>query len=192
LKKLLFIFFVFSFYSGIAQITSSDTLVRITDSITPKQKALTKASPRKASILSAIIPGAGQVYNRKYWKVPIIYAGLGGFGYFFLKNQNEYAYYRKNLIALVGGDSTVITKTGYDTGQLQSQKLFFRKRRDLFGFALIAVYAVNIIDANVDAHLKTFDVSDDLSLDVRAKPIIVGSIAGISYGGGISLTLNFK
>jgi len=166
--------------------------VRITDSITPKQKAITNASPRKASILSAIIPGAGQVYNRKYWKVPIVYAGLGGFGYFFLKNQNEYTYYRKNLIALVAGDSSVISTTGYNTSQLQTQKLLYRKRRDLFGFALLAVYAVNIIDANVDAHLKTFDVSDDLSLDVRAKPVLIGSMAGISYGGGISLTLNFK
>lgn len=139
-----------------------------------------------------MLPGAGQIYNRKYWKVPIIYAGLGGVGYFFLQNQSEYKYYRKNLIALVGGDSTVITSTGYDVQQLQTQKLLYRKRRDLFGFALIAVYAINIIDANVDAHLKTFDVSDDLSLDIRAKPILVSSAAGISYGGGISLTLNFK
>ena len=192
MKRLCLIFFVFSFYSGLTQITSSDSLVRITDSITPKQKAITNASPRKASILSAIIPGAGQVYNRKYWKVPIVYAGLGGFGYFFLKNQNEYTYYRKNLIALVAGDSSVISTTGYNTSQLQTQKLLYRKRRDLFGFALLAVYAVNIIDANVDAHLKTFDVSDDLSLDVRAKPVLIGSMAGISYGGGISLTLNFK
>lgn len=169
---------------------AQDTLT--SDSISTQKKIPKNHSPRTASILSAVLPGAGQIYNRKYWKVPIVYAGLGGFGYFFLKNQNQYTYYRSNLIKAVAGDSTVAINTGYSIDQLQSQKLLYRKHRDLFGFALIAVYAVNIIDANVDAHLKTFDVSDDLSLEIKAKPILVGSIMGIACGAGISLKLNFK
>lgn len=192
MRSLFFILFLFNVYFGSSQINSSDSLVTIPDSITPKQKARTNSSPRIASILSAVIPGAGQVYNRKYWKVPIIYAGLGGFGYLFVKNQNEYLFYRKNLIASVNGDTAAMTTQEYSQDQLQSQKLFYRKRRDQFAFGCIAMYLINIIDANVDAHLKTFDVSDDLSLDVRAKPIFTGSAEGISCGGGLSLTLKFK
>ena len=109
-------------------------------------------------------------------------------GYFFLKNQEQYTYYRSNLKKLVAGDSSVIDQTGYNTDQLQSQKLVYRKRRDLFGFGLIAVYAIQIIDANVDAHLKTFDVSDDLSLLIHAKPVFVGT----AMGAGLSLRLTFK
>ena len=70
----------------------------------------------------------------------------------------------------------------------QLQKLFFRKRRDLLGFGIIAVYAIQIIDANVDAHLKTFDVSDDLSLQLHAKPVFSGN----AIGAGLCLRLTFK
>lgn len=171
--------------TGISQ-TNQDSVV-VKDTIVEK-KIPKEKGPRRAAILSAVIPGAGQIYNRKYWKAPIVWAALGGVGYFFLKNQEQYTYYRSNLKKLVGGDSSVIDQTGYNTDQLQSQKLVYRKRRDLFGFGLIAVYAIQIIDANVDAHLKTFDVSDDLSLHLHAKPVFVGT----AMGAGLSLRLTFK
>lgn len=162
-----------------------------TDSIKPTIKPQSKKGPRTASILSAIIPGAGQVYNRKYWKVPIIYAGLGGLSYVFLNSQKEYTYYRTNLINEADGDANTINDSGYDQSQLQVEKLRFRKYRDLSAFGLIAVYAINIIDANVDAHLKSFDVSDDLSLQFKPKPFLLTS-GGLTCGAGISLKLNFK
>jgi TM2 domain-containing membrane protein YozV len=166
--------------------TTQDSLV-VKDTITEK-KIPKEKGPRRAAILSAIIPGAGQIYNRKYWKAPIVWGALGGLGYYFLKNQDQYTYYRSNLKKLVAGDSSVISTTGYNTDQLQSQKLLFRKRRDLLGFGIIAVYSIQIIDANVDAHLKTFDVSDDLSLHLHARPVF----AGTALGAGLSLKLTFK
>jgi hypothetical protein len=171
--------------TGISQTTQDSVVVKdtIAEKKIPKEKG-----PRRAAILSAIVPGAGQIYNRKYWKAPIVWGALGGLGYYFLKNQDQYTYYRSNLKKLVAGDSSVISTTGYNTDQLQSQKLLFRKRRDLFGFGIIAVYAIQIIDANVDAHLKTFDVSDDLSLHLHARPVF----AGTALGAGLSLKLTFK
>jgi len=171
--------------TGISQTTQDSVVVKdtIAEIKIPKEKG-----PRRAAILSAVIPGAGQIYNRRYWKAPIVWGALGALGYYFLKNQDQYTYYRSNLKKLVAGDSSVISTTGYNTDQLQSQKLLFRKRRDLFGFGIIAVYAIQIIDANVDAHLKTFDVSDDLSLHLHARPVFAGN----ALGAGLSLKLTFK
>jgi hypothetical protein len=144
--------------------------------------------PRNASILSAIVPGAGQIYNRKWWKPPIIWAAMGGLGYYFLQNQNLYTEYRNDVRNLAKGDTASVKNIKYDIDQLQTKKLTYRKHRDLFAFGLIAVYAVQIIDANVDGHLRTFDVSDDLSLELRAKPLCTGTV----FGAGLSLRLNFK
>jgi hypothetical protein len=174
---------LFSF-AGITQ--TADSAVVIKDSTAKKLPK--ERGPRNAAILSAVIPGAGQIYNRKYWKAPIVWAAMGALGYYFIQNQNEYSYYRTGLKKMVIGDSTAYYETGYGLDQLQTQKLFYRKRRDLLGFGIIAAYAFQIIDANVDAHLKTFDVSDDLSLHIHAKPVLIGN----AWGAGISLKLNFK
>src|SRR5690606_12562383 len=93
---------------------------------------------RRASIMSAVLPGLGQAYNRKYWKVPIVYAGLGGFGYMFSQNNKEYKYYRHAVINYYNAndDSLALVKTGYRSEDLQIQKLYYRKNRDIcaFGF----------------------------------------------------------
>jgi hypothetical protein len=174
---------LFSFYTQ-AQST--------TDSLVVQKKEKKKHSPKTATILSAILPGAGQIYNRKFWKTPLIYAGLGGLGYAFLNAQQNYSYYQRNLKNEADKNPSTINETEYGLNELQAEKIRFRKQRDLFGFGLIAVYAFNIIDANVDAHLKTFDVSDDLSLELKAKPIYSPNINGGIFTAGISLKFNFK
>lgn len=121
------------------------------------------SSPKKASILSAVLPGAGQIYNKKYWKVPIIY-GLGGFlVYNTIQQNNNYQYFKKELLNVLNGG---ISKEGYSANQLTLLKNQSKKWRDLSIAGVVLVYILNIIDANVDAHLKTFDVSDDLSLNI--------------------------
>ncbi len=152
----------------------------------------TNHSPKKAAILSAILPGAGQVYNRKAWKIPIIYAGLGGFGYMFYTQQNKYSYYRKNLIAENDENPSTINETGYSTPQLQTLKIQHRRYRDIGALALVAVYVVNIIDANVDAHLKTFDVSDDLSIQLKPSLKEYSVFGFCSLSPAITIKLNFK
>lgn len=142
--------------------------------------------------MSAVIPGAGQIYNKKYWKTPIIYAGLGGFGYLFASNQQHYAYLSKNLKAEYDGDASTVNESGYSAEQLQTLKSEYRKKRDLGIIGCAVIYALNILDANVDAHLKTFDVSDDLSLQI--KPYNAFYFYNESYGiqTGIAINLKFR
>lgn len=175
------LFFCFS----ISAYSQSDTI----KTEKKKSKAIYREA-RKATIMSAIIPGAGQVYNRKYWKVPMIYAGLGGLGYLFVVNQQKFSYYSKNLKAEYDNDANTINETGYDGNQLQVLKSDYRKTRDLGIIGCAIIYAINILDANVDAHLKTFDVSDDLSLQI--KPYNSVYCFNNSFGLQTGLSLNFK
>jgi TM2 domain-containing membrane protein YozV len=181
-----FLILISFLFCSIGSAQTSDSVVVKNDSVVKK---LPKDSrPRNAAILSAVIPGLGQIYNGKYWKTPIVWAAMGGFGYFFIGQLDSFTVYHKDVKALALGDSASVIHKGFSIDQLQTQKIIFRKHRDLLGFALIAVYAIQIIDANVDAHLRTFDVSDDLSLRLSTRPVIVGS----AWGPGLSLRLNFK
>lgn len=148
------------------------------------------SAARKASILSAVIPGAGQVYNRKYWKVPIIYAGMGAFGYIFYTNNGNYNDYRRALREsdTNGKGTAVVQGQTYTTSNLQKQKIYYRQQRDIGVMGMAAFYLLNIIDANVDAHLKTFDVSDDLSLRIKPDYKYIGT----SGAACLSFQLNFK
>jgi hypothetical protein len=156
------------------------------------RRKATYSAPRKASLMSAILPGLGQIYNRKYWKPPIIYAGMGVCGYMFVTNHREYQYYRKNLIAENDNDPNTQNTTRWNTYELQTQKIAYQKRRDLAAVGLLVVYVLNIIDANVDAHLKTFDVSDDLSIKVEPWHSLQQDHYGFRTALGFSVKLNLK
>ena len=144
---------------------------------------------RKATIMSACFPGLGQIYNRKYWKAPVIYVALGGIGYWGITNQVKYKYYSNNLRAANDDDANTINETLYSSDQLITQKKYYQKYRDISIMLGALVYLVNIIDANVDAHLRTFDVSDDLSLQLNPY-------SNLDYNNklqaGLSLKLKFK
>ncbi len=184
MRLIFIIFLVITTFISKGQ-SNADTLV------IPTQKKA-KHSPKKATLLSAILPGAGQIYNHKYWKAPLIYAGLGGLGYVFLNAQKNYTYYQRNLRNEADTDPSTLNETSFGINELQAEKIRYRKQRDLIGFGLIAVYAINIIDANVDAHLKTFDISDDLSLQLKAKPMYMANAFGGVLAAGISLKLKIK
>ena len=192
IKKNLILILLFFAFSGYSQ---NDTIVVSNDSLSQKkvQKKATYSAARKASVMSAILPGLGQAYNKKYWKIPIIYAGLGGFGYMFIINNQQYNIYRSNVIAYNDSDpATVPNLPEYSSDQSQTLKLQYRKYRDfaVIGFSLI--YLINIIDANVDAHLKTFDVSDDLSLYIDPWQTTYQANAGYKTAVGLSLKLKFN
>ena len=126
-------------------------------------------SPGKAAMLSAVFPGLGQVYNKKYWKLPIIYGG-GYFVYylydFYSTNYNDwnnaYAAFLNNKINQYQG---VSTEEGF-----KAARDFYRRYRDLNVIIMVGVYLANIIDATVDAYLFNFDVSEDLSFKPAALP----------------------
>ena len=140
--------------------------------------------------MSAILPGLGQVYNKKYWKVPVIYAGLGGFGYMFYINNIQYNYYRAALLYSVNNNGVAMADGAlYSTDDLQRLKVGFKKYRDFAVIGMGIFYLLNLIDANVDAHLKTFDVSDNLSVNI--DPWQTMDFRG-KCATGLSVKLNFK
>ena len=173
-------------FSGCLYSQEQDTAV--------KSKEVKKAiygSARKAAIMSACIPGLGQVYNgkRAFWKVPLIYGLLGGISYWGISNQIKYKYYSNNLAAIYDNNLNTRNTSGYSSDQLITEKRYYKKYRDIAIMVGALVYILNIIDANVEAHLKTFDVSDDLSLQV--KPY-----GNLDYNNnlqtGVTLKLSFK
>jgi hypothetical protein len=138
-------------------------------------------SPRKATILSAVLPGLGQAYNRKYWKIPIIYAGLGVSVYFLQDNLTQISYFRESYKFATDDNPATINTSGYSAGQLQDLVIQHRKWRDYSYLGMAAIYLLNLVDANVDGHLFNFDVSDDLSLRISPSMLPTAQpIAGLS------------
>ncbi len=190
--KYFFIFFVFLKFNNLAQQVDS---LKVNDTIQQKnaiKKTYSKA--RRAAIYSACLPGLGQGYNKKYFKIPIIYAGIAGFGYMFYANNKKYNYYRSALLLSINNNGVAQADgRNYSTDQLQILKLDYKKYRDYGVIGMGIIYLLNIIDANVDGHLKTFDVSDDLSLNINPwqnKYYLGNNNYKTAYG--LSLTLNFK
>ncbi len=187
LKGLVYIVFAILVFNKVSYAQLQDTAT-----LSPQTKKKIYSKPRRAALLSAVLPGLGQAYNKRYWKVPIVYGGLGAMGYFLIKNQSEYTYYRTNLIAINDNNPSTINETVYSSEQLLTLKTTFRRRRDLFGFGLGLVYVINIIDANIDAHLKTFDIGDNLSLKILPKTDIYQAGGQMCFTGGVALRLQFK
>jgi hypothetical protein len=190
--KPVFVVSVFSFKRGIyiwifiCLVLLPGTLMSQTDTT-----AIKKHSPVRATVYSAVIPGLGQIYNRKYWKVPIVYGGMGTCIYFTVFSQKRYNEFRDAWRALnesnpngtVMFDGYLYTLNGLDAG-----RNYYRRNRDLFTIFTAGVYILNIVDANVDAHLFDFDVSDDLTFNLRPALIPVASTSAISPGLTMKIT----
>ena len=176
---------------------SQESNPEISDSLEIEKVEDTVHSPQKAALLSALLPGAGQVYNhiampkgkkKAFWKIPIIYAGLGVTGYFAIKNnkiqktlKEEYLYREKN-------DAPNPDLPQYATYDQQGILTLYQDKersRDLMIFAFIAVYGLNVLDAHVEAHFVNFDISKDLTLNIRPK-------MHDFHTPGLSLSLNFR
>jgi len=183
---LLLFVFVFS-VSGYSQTT------KITNTTAEKAKkekpdySLIPKNPRKATILSAILPGAGQVYNGKIWKVPILYAGFMTDIYFINFNNKRYETFREALFAFDAGESNQFPSLNRNS--LVRNVDYWRQNRDMTILLLVGIYALNLVDANVDAHLSGFDISDDLALKIEPGASI---ISGSTSPYGITLKLQFK
>tara|TARA_Y100000994_G_C15703761_1_gene446493 strand:- start:6310 stop:6819 length:510 start_codon:yes stop_codon:yes gene_type:complete len=124
---------------------------------------------KKHTLFSAAVPGLGQVYNKKYWKVPIIYAGIGGTIYSYIYNNQKYKEYQSAYNAATDDNPKTINFSGYNTTNLITLQDYYRDSRDLSGFFLALIYLLNIIDASVDAHLINYNLNDNLSLYLNSK-----------------------
>jgi Family of unknown function (DUF5683) len=205
MKKLLFLLFLINFFTNIhGQVINIDSskIVNIDKKIKvyskeDSLKKFYKIIPRTATLRSLMVPGWGQVYNRQYWKLPLVAGAFAVNIYFIVQNNNKYLYYREQLKGAIDANVTTKTVYLYDTkddsdltkrvsrdysqDQLSNIVSGYRKNRDGSYLILFAVWAANIVDANVTAHLKTFDMTDDISLKIQptfSSPDIMEPIFG--------------
>ncbi len=149
-------------------------------------------SPKKAMIYSALLPGAGQIYNKKYWKAPVVWAGFAVFGYFINQNNREYKRFRKAYNYSVDTlTSTVSEFPNADPALLANERDIYRKWRDLSIILTVGWYALNIIDANVDAHLFEFNVNDVATLRWEPTFNMAYQQPNAPFSGGVRLSLGF-
>jgi hypothetical protein len=159
--------------------------------IKPAKDSTHKHSPQKAALFSAIIPGAGQIYNRKYWKVPVLAAGAGALVYSFQFNQKNYSLFKTELIQRQAGSAEINTElSNLSDANLNELQDFYHRNRDLTIVGMALLYALNVLDATVDAHLFDFNVNEDLSMHIRPKTLYSSSTS--MPIAGLGLTLNFK
>lgn len=176
-----------------AEAPGPDTLT-LSDSANAK---IRKIIPKRAALLSLMLPGAGQYYNGQIWKIPVIYAGFTTFGiligrfntqYVELYNAYQIAYYQPGTDSRAKKAYVASLDRDLDLDQLQRGTEFYRRWRDYNYIFTALFWALNVVDANVTAHLKTFDISDSLTL--RCNPIIIPSSVGMMPG--LSVRLAFR
>jgi hypothetical protein len=146
---------------------------------------LRRHNPRKATLYSAIIPGWGQAYNRKYWKMPIIYTALGISAERFFSNKKEYDRVRRAFIlksdTIPGNDYLIDADLQrLDVNALSYYRREFRKNMDYSVLFFVIFWGLNVADAAVDAHLKHFDVNDNLSIKIKPGFLPNSNAAGIT------------
>ena len=204
MKKLLFLLFLVNLTSTIqGQVIRIDTtkIVNIDKKIKvySKQDSLKKfykIIPRTATIRSAMVPGWGQVYNRQYWKLPLVAGAFAVNIYFIVYNDTRYHYYKGYLGQTYPPQSIATVNVPlYNSVDSEGKQVYrdfnqdtlnnavagYRKNRDGSYLILLAVWAANIVDANVTAHLKTFDMTDDISLKIQptfSSPDIMEPVFG--------------
>ena len=168
-----------------AQLTDS-AKVNLIDST--KALPTIKHSPRKATLMSTFCPGLGQIYNKKYWKVPVIYVGFGALAYSINFNQSKYKTY---LNAYKDGLNNVpdayTNLYNYNPDYLNNLQHYYHRYRDLSVIGVAALYLLNVVDACVDAHLFSFDVSENLSFNIQ--PTLINTALDNHYQTGLSLTI---
>jgi len=190
-KSKLFHIFLFLGYSLFSQTPDSlqikeERSIVIKDTIAPKEE-YDPLAPSKAAFYSAVVPGLGQAYNKKYWKIPIIYAGIGTGIYFYNQNTKDYNRFRdayKRRLAGFEDDEF----QGISTDRLLDAQKTASRNRDVSLIISIAFYVLNIVDANVDAHLRQYNISDDLSLLPEVNMDSLDKQANY----GLSFTINLK
>jgi len=180
-----FLFLIFGLSSLYAQDEPIQDL-KISDTLQQKTVKINPLAPAKAAFYSAVLPGLGQAYNKKYWKIPIVYGAIGTSLYFFFDNNKKYNRYRdayKQRLAGLGDDYQYL-----DNSRLIAAQKFYQKNRDLSALITAAFYILNILDANVDAHLMQYNVNDNLSV----QPDLFKNDFNAKQNLGFKFTYKFK
>ncbi len=196
MQKSVYLFFIFlsTVIFSKAVCAQNDSLVivnSVKDSVQTKNplasdtSIVKKFNPHTATIRSAIIPGWGQAYNKKYWKIPIVYGALGVSAGIFLFNLKTYKELRQAVIyrldTIPGNDSLISPDLiRLSTTALQFYRNAYRQNIDYSVLAFLIIWGLNVVDATVDAHLKSFDVSPNLSMKIRPKYFFETNSAALS------------
>jgi len=178
-KKILFSIYVLLITNNLFSQRDSTAVKEkiVKDKIEVPQGVYNPLSPSKAAFYSAILPGMGQIYNKKYWKAPIVWGILGGTTYLYIDNNSIYKRYRTafklrkaglqdefTLIDSAGNTTVLISEAGLESAQKQ-----LRENRDLALLSSVLVYVLQIVEASVNAHLLQFNTDDNLTF----KPVII-------------------
>ncbi len=184
MTKIVYILRLIIFFGSISSFAQSELgkgLI-VLDSI--KKNEINPLAPAKAAFYSAILPGMGQVYNKRYWKIPLVYGALGTSIYFYIDNNKKYHQYRdvykRRLEGFTGDEFSYLD----DTRLIAAQK-FYQKNRDLSALITALFYILNIVDANVDGHLMQYNVNDKLTV----KPNLYRNEFTSKQNLGISLSI---
>lgn len=153
--------------------------------LTVARKPIDPLSPARAAFYSAVLPGLGQAYNKKYWKIPIVFAAIGTGVYFYITNDNELDRYRDAFKRRLAGFNDDEFQNISDDALIRAQRQF-RRNKEISLLVTIGMYALNIIDANIDAHLLQFNVDKNLSF----KPHF--QYNRMENSSDLGLTFNYK
>lgn len=196
-NKILYIFFFFVAFQLTAQ--DSDTLKVNQEKIVVAKDSIRNPrnydplAPARAAFYSAVLPGLGQAYNQRYWKIPVIYGGMGAGVYFYLRNDKDYNRFRDAYKRRLAGFTDDEFFGDKETPLVSQERLIdaqksAQRNKDISVVVTVLFYLLNVVDANVDAHLQQFNVSDDLSL----KPTVNTDFLNPQANYGMSLTYRLK
>lgn len=177
-------FFIIGHTNLFAQGKKDTTLVAKDPILTNNIDPLT---PAKAAFYSAVLPGLGQAYNKKYWKIPLVYGAIGTSLYFYLDSNKKYHNVRDEYKRRLEGYERSEEFERFDDNRLIAIQKFYQRNRDLSALFVVAFYALNIIDANIDAALLQFNVDENLSI----RPIIYPNNVTLKTNVGLTFNYNF-
>lgn len=152
---------------------------------TLKSVSIDPLTPAKAAFYSAILPGLGQAYNKKYWKIPLVYGAIGTSLYLYIDNKKKYNDYRDAYKSRLAGNPDPAYDYLSDSSLISAQE-FYQRNASLSGLFVIGFYVLNIIDANVDAALIQFNVNQNLTLRPEITP------DAVTFKSNVGLTLNYS
>jgi hypothetical protein len=196
--RYLFFFIAYIFFSLQLSAQKKDSIIQSGNGVVlkadtillPKKDPVKAHSPRKATIRSAILPGWGQAYNKKYWKIPIVYGALGTAAGFFVYNNREYKSARDAYRNMMDGDPSndylIDPKfSQVDPEAVRQYRISVRQYVDFSVLAFLVLWGLNVVDATVDGHLKAFEVSENLSMHINP------AYNPVSKQANIGLVFNF-